>query len=151
MTETFIVYPCSGDVPQAQQPREWMGLIGVVLWVERRGAGGRMASRGRFWPVQWVLYPGGGLGVRGCRASGIGQRGGAFWTVLWTTFTGVVGGVGGETLRSEMSRFQCVCMVSRACSCRVGQLRLRGAGPRRRGQGALQEFARHGLVMFTLG
>jgi hypothetical protein len=34
-----------------------MGFIGGVLWVERREAGGRMASRGRFWPIQWVLYP----------------------------------------------------------------------------------------------
>jgi hypothetical protein len=49
MTETFAVYPCSGDDPRAQQPGEWMGLIGVVLWVERRGAGGRMASRERVW------------------------------------------------------------------------------------------------------
>jgi hypothetical protein len=31
----------------------WGSSVGV-LWVERRGAGGRMASRGRFWPVQWV-------------------------------------------------------------------------------------------------
>jgi hypothetical protein len=65
MTETFAVYPCSGDVPRAQRPKEWIGLVGLGLWVERRGAGGRMASRGRFWPVQWVLYPGGELGVRG--------------------------------------------------------------------------------------
>jgi hypothetical protein len=48
MTETFAVYPCSGSVPRAQQPGEWMGLIGGVLWVERREAGGRMASKGRF-------------------------------------------------------------------------------------------------------
>jgi hypothetical protein len=49
-TETFAVYPSSGGVPQAQQPREGIGLVGLVLWVERRGAGGRMASRGRLGP-----------------------------------------------------------------------------------------------------
>jgi hypothetical protein len=29
--ETFTVYPCSGDVPRAQQLREWMGLASVVF------------------------------------------------------------------------------------------------------------------------
>jgi hypothetical protein len=62
-TETFVVYPFSGDVPRAQQPEEWMGLIGVVLWVERRGARGRMVSRGRVWtdpegfiPRSWTRF-----------------------------------------------------------------------------------------------
>jgi hypothetical protein len=78
-TETFSVYPCSGDVPQAQQPREWMGFIGGVLWVERRGARGRMVSRGRFWPIQWVLYPGGGLGACGFDRHGLDS---------WAMFSG---------------------------------------------------------------
>jgi hypothetical protein len=77
--ETFSVYPCSGDVPRAQQPEEWMGFVSGVLWVERRGAGGRMASRGRFWPIQWVLYPGGGLGARGFDRHGLGS---------WAVFSG---------------------------------------------------------------
>jgi hypothetical protein len=64
-TATFTIYPSSSGDPRAQQPREGDGVIGLVLWVERRGAGERMASRGRLWPVQWVLYPGGELGVRG--------------------------------------------------------------------------------------
>jgi hypothetical protein len=54
-----------------------MGFIVGVLWVERRGAGGRMASRGRFWPIQRVLYPGGGLGARGFDRHGLGS-----WAVL---------------------------------------------------------------------
>jgi hypothetical protein len=76
-TETFSVYHCFGDIPRAQHPREWMGFLGGVLWVERRGAGGRMASRGRFWPIQSVLYPGGGLGARGFDHHGLGS-----WAVL---------------------------------------------------------------------
>jgi hypothetical protein len=76
-TKTFSIYPCFGDVPRAQQPEEWMGFIGGMLWVERRGAGGRMASRGRFWPIQRVLYPGGGLGARGFDHHGLGS-----WAVL---------------------------------------------------------------------
>jgi hypothetical protein len=79
MTETFAVYPCSGSVPRAQQPGEWMGLVGGVLWVERREAGGRMASKGRFWPVQWVLYPGGGLGAYGFDHRRLGS---------WAVFSG---------------------------------------------------------------
>jgi hypothetical protein len=78
-TETFAVYPYSGDVPRAQQPGEWMGFVGGVLWVERRGAGGRMASRGRFSPIQWVLYPGGALGARGFDRRGLGS---------WAVFSG---------------------------------------------------------------
>jgi hypothetical protein len=80
LTKTFTVYPCSGGVPRAQWPGEWMGFIGGVLWVERRGAGRRMASRGEIWSVQRVLYPDGGLGASWFRPSQIGQRGGAFWT-----------------------------------------------------------------------
>jgi hypothetical protein len=76
-TETFFVYPCSDDIPRAQQPGEWMGFVGGVLWVEKRGAGGRMASRGRFWPIQRVLYPDGGLGARGFDRHGLGS-----WAVL---------------------------------------------------------------------
>jgi hypothetical protein len=64
-TTTFTVYPSSGGDPRAQQPREGDGVIGLVLWVERRGVGGRMASIGRLGPFQWVLYSGGELGVRG--------------------------------------------------------------------------------------
>jgi hypothetical protein len=30
-TETFTVYPSSGGVPRAQQPREGIGLVGLVL------------------------------------------------------------------------------------------------------------------------
>jgi hypothetical protein len=56
-----------------------MGFVGGVLWVERRGAGGRMASRGRFWPIQWVLYPDGGLGARGFDRRGLGS---------WAVFSG---------------------------------------------------------------
>jgi hypothetical protein len=56
-----------------------MGFIGGVLWVERRGAGGRMASRGRFWLIQWVLYPGGGLGARGFDHRRLGS---------WAVFSG---------------------------------------------------------------
>jgi hypothetical protein len=33
-----------------------------------------MASRERFWPVQWVLYPGGGLGARGFNCRGLGSE-----------------------------------------------------------------------------
>jgi hypothetical protein len=51
-TATFTVYPSSGDDPRARQPREGDGVFSLVLWVERRGAGERMASRGRFWPFQ---------------------------------------------------------------------------------------------------
>jgi hypothetical protein len=29
--ETFAVYPCSGDVPRAQQLWEWMGLASEVF------------------------------------------------------------------------------------------------------------------------
>jgi hypothetical protein len=47
--------------------------------VERRGAGGRMASRGRFWLIQWVLYPGGGLGARGFDHRRLGS---------WAVFSG---------------------------------------------------------------
>jgi hypothetical protein len=82
MTETFAVYHCSDDVPRTQQPGEWMGLIDVVLWVERRGARGRMASRGRVWtdpegfiPRQWTR-------CSWVQTSGIGRLGGAFWTTL---------------------------------------------------------------------
>jgi hypothetical protein len=64
---------------------------------------------------------------------------------------GVVGGIRGVTLRSGTSHFQCACTVSRARSHRVGQLRLRGASARKKGHGALQEYAWHGSVMFTLG
>jgi hypothetical protein len=64
-TATFTVYPSFGGDPRARQPREGDRVIGLVLWVERRGVRGRMASRGRFEPFQWVLYPDGGLGVRG--------------------------------------------------------------------------------------
>jgi hypothetical protein len=78
-TETFAVYPWSSDIPQAQQPGEWMGFVGGVLWVERRGAGVRMASRGRFWPIQWVLYAGGGLGAHGFDRRGLGS---------WAVFSG---------------------------------------------------------------
>jgi hypothetical protein len=78
-TETFTVYPCSGGVPRAQQPGEWMGFVGGVLWVERRGAGGRMVSRGEIWSAQRVLYPDGGHGVSWFRRSRIGQWCSAFW------------------------------------------------------------------------
>jgi hypothetical protein len=47
MTTTFTVYPSSGDDPRAQRPKEEDGVIGFVLWVERRGVGRKMASRGR--------------------------------------------------------------------------------------------------------
>jgi hypothetical protein len=47
MTETFTVYPSSGGVPRAQQPREGNGVIGLVLWVERRGAGGKNGVQGK--------------------------------------------------------------------------------------------------------
>jgi hypothetical protein len=62
-TATFIVYPSSGGDPRAQQPREGDGVVGFALWVERRGVGRRMSSRGRLGPFQWVLYSGGELGV----------------------------------------------------------------------------------------
>jgi hypothetical protein len=65
MTATFTVYLSSGDDPRAQQPREGDGVIGFILWVERRGVGRKMASRGRLGLFQWVLYPGGELRVRG--------------------------------------------------------------------------------------
>jgi hypothetical protein len=72
-TETFAVYPSSGGVPQAQQPREGIGLVGLVLWVDRRGAGERMASRGRLGPFQRFLYLGGELGVCGFECRGLGS------------------------------------------------------------------------------
>jgi hypothetical protein len=81
-TETFVVYPCSGDVPQAQQPEEWMGLVGMVLWVERRGAGGRMASRGRVWTDPEGFIPQWLTRCSWFQTSGIGQLGGVFWTML---------------------------------------------------------------------
>jgi hypothetical protein len=46
-TATFTVYPSSGGDPRARQPRERDGVVGLVLWVERRGVRERMASRGR--------------------------------------------------------------------------------------------------------
>jgi hypothetical protein len=71
-TATFTVYPSSSGDPRDWLPRKGDGVIGLVLWVERRGTGERMASRGRLWPVQWVLYSGGELGVHGfeCRQLG---------------------------------------------------------------------------------
>jgi hypothetical protein len=72
-TATFTVYPSSGDDPRARQPREGDGVFSLVLWVERRGAGERMASRGRFWPFQRFLYLGGELGVCGFECRGLGS------------------------------------------------------------------------------
>jgi hypothetical protein len=48
-----------------------------------------MASRGKVWSVQRVLYPGGGLGASWFRPSRIGQLGGAFWAASWSQFSGV--------------------------------------------------------------
>jgi hypothetical protein len=104
-TETFAVYPCSSDIPQAQQPGEWIGLIGLVLWVERRGARGRMASRGRVWTIPEGFIPRRWTRCSWFQTSGIGQRGGAFWTALWAVSIGAVDGIGGATLRSKMTHF----------------------------------------------
>jgi hypothetical protein len=56
-TETFAVYPSSGGIPRAQQPREGIGLVGLVLWVERRRAGGENGVQGKAQAVPEVFIP----------------------------------------------------------------------------------------------
>jgi hypothetical protein len=73
MTETFAVYPCSGDVPRVTSPGNGLGSLVWFSGWRGEGLGEEWCPGEGFGPFQRVLYLGGGLGAHGFKHRQLGS------------------------------------------------------------------------------